>query len=88
MQSGLSRRRVLQVITAGTLGASVLTASVRGQPAPDTGKQSKEEAQYQDKPKNAQMCATCAYFVPPTSCKRVEGEVHPTGWCKNFQVKS
>jgi hypothetical protein len=54
----------------------------------DTAKQSKVEAQYQDKPKNAQMCATCAYFVPPTSCRRVDGEVHATGWCKNFQVKT
>jgi hypothetical protein len=61
-------------------------ASAQSQ-APAT-KQSKAEALYQDKPHSGQLCGICAYFIAPTSCQKVDGEVRPTGWCKNFQRKS
>ncbi len=80
-----SRRRILGVIAAGSLG--IASAAAHAQDAPVAQKQSKAEAQYQDRPNNGQLCGICAFFVPPSSCQRVEGEVHPTGWCKNFQLK-
>jgi hypothetical protein len=45
-------------------------------------KQSKQAAEYQDNPKGIQMCATCTLFVAPRSCKVVEGDISPNGWCK------
>ena len=49
-------------------------------------KMSKQEAEYQDSPKDIRMCATCTLFEPPRACKVVEGEVSPTGWCKAFAL--
>jgi hypothetical protein len=49
-------------------------------------KMSKQEAEYQDSPKDIRMCATCTLFEPPHSCKVVEGDVSPSGWCKVFAL--
>jgi hypothetical protein len=86
MPDPISRRRAL-VIGAGTIGAAATIATARGQTS-SAAKQSKADAQYQDKPHDGQLCGICTYFVAPTSCQKVEGEVRPTGWCKNFQRKT
>jgi hypothetical protein len=49
-------------------------------------KMSKEEAEYQDSPRDIRMCATCTLFEPPRACKVVEGDVSPSGWCKAFAL--
>ena len=49
-------------------------------------KMSKQEAEYQDSPKDIRMCATCTLFDPPRACKVVEGDVSPSGWCKAFAL--
>jgi hypothetical protein len=49
-------------------------------------KMSKEQAEYQDSPKDIRMCATCTLFEPPRGCKVVEGDVSPYGWCKAFAL--
>ena len=49
-------------------------------------KMSKEQAEYQDQPKDIRMCATCTLFEPPRACKVVEGDVSPYGWCKAFAL--
>ncbi len=49
-------------------------------------KQSKQAAEYQDSPKGIQMCATCTLFVAPRSCKVVEGDISPNGWCKVYAM--
>jgi hypothetical protein len=48
-------------------------------------KLSKQDAGYQDKPKNDQRCAGCTLFQPPSACNVVEGEINPQGWCKLFE---
>jgi hypothetical protein len=63
--------------------ASVLTRGGISQ-AKAQQKMSKQEAEYQDIPKDIRMCATCTLFEPPKSCKVVEGDVSPNGWCKAF----
>ena len=75
------RRRLLR----GTLSvfAFVLTRSTISR-AQAQQKMSKQEAEYQDSPKDIRMCATCTLFEPPKSCKVVEGDVSPNGWCKAF----
>jgi hypothetical protein len=49
-------------------------------------KLSKQQAEYQDSPKGIQMCATCTLFEAPHSCKVVEGDVSPSGWCKDYAM--
>jgi hypothetical protein len=89
MREDLTRRRMLRAVSAGALGtAAVLAGSANAQYAPAAaGKQSQAQAQYQGKPKDGQMCASCAYFVAPSSCQKVEGAVQASGWCKNFLQK-
>ena len=43
--------------------------------------------QYQEKPKGAQECDNCLHFVPPDSCKMVEGKINPKGWCALYAPK-
>jgi hypothetical protein len=55
-------------------------------PARGAEKMSKQAAQYQDAPQGIAMCATCSLFVEPHSCKVVEGDVSPNGWCKAYAM--
>jgi hypothetical protein len=41
---------------------------------------------YQDSPKGIQMCATCTLFEVPRSCKVVEGDISPNGWCRDYAM--
>ena len=66
-------------------------------PAPQTGpaptseapagsaqsaKMSQAQVQYQGQPKGDQKCATCTNFIAESNtCKVVEGQVSPEGWC-------
>jgi hypothetical protein len=53
-----------------------------------SGKVSKAQAKYQDKPKGNQDCAKCMQFVAAdNSCKVVEGKVSPQGWCQLWAAK-
>jgi hypothetical protein len=45
-------------------------------------KVSKEIAKYQDSPKDGHKCSECTFFEPPKSCKAVEGDISPDGWCQ------
>jgi hypothetical protein len=49
-------------------------------------KMSKQVAQYEDAPHGIAMCATCSLFVEPRSCKVVEGDISPNGWCKAYAM--
>jgi hypothetical protein len=80
-EANAPRRRLLR----GAL-AVFASALIRGaiSPAQAQQKMSKQEAEYQDSPRDIRMCATCTLFEPPKSCKVVEGDVSPNGWCKAF----
>jgi hypothetical protein len=49
-------------------------------------KLSKAQAQYQDSPKGIAMCSTCTLFVAPHACKVVDGDISPSGWCKEYAM--
>jgi hypothetical protein len=66
---GLSRRRLLAVALAGA-----------GTPP----KLSQAAAQYQDHPRGGLSCIGCTFFQRPRSCKVVQGEISPNGWCRLF----
>jgi hypothetical protein len=81
--AGLGRRTLVRGVIAG-VAAGLTRAAVF--PASARDKMSKPEADYQDSPKDIRMCATCTLYEPPKSCKVVEGDVSPGGWCKAFAL--
>lgn len=57
-------------------------------PAP-SGKLSKAQVQYQEQPKADQKCSTCMHFIPESNtCKLVEGQISPNGWCTLWAKKA
>src|SRR5262249_48640300 len=68
--TSLERRTLMRGVIAG-IAAGLTRPSVR--PASARDKMSKQEAEYQDSPKDIRMCATCTLYEPPSSCKVVEG---------------
>jgi len=73
-----SRRSILKF--AGLLtGASLASGLTRDALAQQ--KASKQAMKYQDKPNGDQKCSNCLQFEPPKSCKVVEGDISPNGYC-------
>ena len=50
-------------------------------------KMSKSSVVYQGSPKGSQKCSNCSHFVPPSSCRNVEGPVSANGWCRIWVKK-
>jgi High potential iron-sulfur protein len=75
------RGLLLSAVCAGALanGAALFSLS---SPAEAQQKVSKEQAKYQDSPKDGNKCSECAYFEKPNACKIVEGDINPDGWCQ------
>jgi len=78
-QSKLSRRSVLKRATL--LAVAAVAATVLPHRQAVAQKVSKEAMKYQDKPNGDKMCSNCLQFVPPDSCKVVEGTISPNGYC-------
>lgn len=76
----MQRRDLLSTLISA--GLYVATSSRTGA----AEKMSKQEAEYQDSPKDIRMCGTCTFFEPPRLCRVVEGDVSPSGWCKAFAL--
>jgi uncharacterized protein YjbJ (UPF0337 family) len=51
-------------------------------------KVSQASVQYQTQPKGEQKCSTCANFIAPNSCKLVDGQISPEGWCNLWTKKA
>ncbi len=79
-EKGVSRRTVL---LAAAAAAPVLALMTTGAQA----KMAQTAAKYQAEPKDGKQCSGCNFFVAPAeagkpgSCKMVEGEISPNGWC-------
>ncbi len=76
-----NRRHLLRTTLSGVLAVLSTYGAARA-----SDKMTREQAQYQDQPKGINMCSTCTLFEPPKSCKVVEGDVSPDGWCKAFAL--
>ena len=76
------RRNLIRAVVKGMPAALLLRFSQ----AQASDKMTRQQAQYQDSPKDIMMCATCTHYEPPKSCKVVEGDVSPSGWCKAFAL--
>jgi hypothetical protein len=45
--------------------------------------------QYQPEPKGDQKCSTCVNFIAESNtCKLVEGQVSPQGWCSLWMLRA
>jgi len=82
----LSRRTLL---ASGLVIVPVTAAliTLRPESAAAQQKMAQKLVQYQKTPKNNQKCSICLHFVPPDSCKMVEGKIDPNGWCALFAPK-
>jgi hypothetical protein len=79
---GTSRRKLLTSVLWAAALANAATLFGTSEAARAQPKVSKEQAKYQDTPKDDQKCSGCTYFVNPNSCKLVDGEIKPDGWCQ------
>jgi hypothetical protein len=50
-------------------------------------KVSKEQAQYQESPKDGQTCSMCLHFTSPDACRLVDGKISASGWCSLYAPK-
>ena len=76
----LSRRNLL-TRAALLAGAAFAASVVPNKQASAQQKASKEAMKYQDKPNGDQRCSNCLQFMPPSSCKVVDGTISPNGYC-------
>jgi len=72
--SGMSRRTIL----LAAAGAAPLIALTGGEAQ---AKLAQTAVKYQPGPKDGHQCDGCIQFVAPNSCKLVDGDIAPTGWC-------
>ena len=72
------------------------SAAMGGSPAPSpeaaapaAAKVSQASVQYQTQPKGEQQCSGCANFIAESNtCKLVEGQISPNGWCLLWTKKT
>lgn len=43
-------------------------------------------AQYQGHPNGEQQCALCCFYETPNGCRKVIGDISPSGWCASFEI--
>ena len=80
-EKGVSRRTVL-IAAAGAVPALALMSGSA------EAKMTQAAVKYQATPKDGKQCDACNFFVAPNSCKMVEGEIAPTGWCALWVKKA
>lgn len=52
-------------------------------------KASQASVQYQTQPKDEQKCGNCLNFIAESNtCKLVDGQISPTGWCSLWAKKT
>ena len=65
------------------------TSTESAAPATEVIKAPQQAVQYQTEPRNGQKCDGCQYFIADSnSCKLVEGQISPDGWCTLWTKKS
>ncbi len=83
---GSTRRHVLKLgaYALGAAGAMGLAGGAHAQVAKKTQQKS---VMYQQTPKDGKQCSGCQHFQAPNSCRIVEGEINPGGYCILFAKK-
>jgi len=87
----VSRRSFLK--GAALLATIAVVPAVMVSKEAAAAKMAKAALQYQDHPKDGAQCDKCVQFVPGKSakangtCKVVEGDISPKGWCLAYAAK-
>ena len=69
--------------------ASPPAASANPAAPPATAKVSQASVQYQTQPKGEQKCSVCMHFIAESNtCKLVDGQISPEGWCSLWSKKA
>jgi hypothetical protein len=75
-----SRRKLMHaVVNAVSAGLLLRSSQTKA-----SEKMTRQQAEYQDTPRDIYSCGMCTLFEPPKYCKVVAGEVSRDGWCKAF----
>ena len=80
-EKGVSRRTVLMAAAGAVPVLALMTSGAQAKMAPTAVK-------YQTDPKDGKQCDGCNFFVAPNSCKMVDGEISPTGYCTLWTKKA
>ncbi|TAL82439.1 MAG: twin-arginine translocation signal domain-containing protein [Rhodanobacter sp.] len=91
----VNRRKLLKSgATVAVIGAVAATGLLKSSPARAQSKASKAVAMYQSTPHGKDQCDNCIHFIPGKtpksqgSCKIVEGDISPNGWCVMYARKA
>jgi hypothetical protein len=76
------RRLLLSAVVAVSAATAGDTASAEA-----ALKISASAAGYQDHPNGDKQCSKCVQFLPPSSCKMVDGTISPRGYCRLFSLR-
>jgi hypothetical protein len=76
------RRKVMRAVVKGASVGLLLRISR----TEASEKMTRQQAEYQDTPRDIYSCAVCSLFEQPKYCKVVEGEISKDGWCKAFAL--
>src|SRR5882672_5509703 len=80
--------KTMGVVAAAATCGRAASAEAKDYKPQDQKKLTPAAAQYQDRPKENESCASCPYFVLPGSCVLVEGEISANGWCPMYTTFS
>ena len=88
---GSSRRafvRSIGVAAAAAACGRAAAGKAQDYKPQDQKKLTQAAARYQDHPKENENCASCPYFIIPSSCVVVDGEISANGWCPMYTMFS
>ena len=80
-QQGVNRRTLVAAALAATPFLAARSAGAGT-------KISQSAVHYQTGPKDGQDCDDCAHFAAPGTCKLVDGDISPKGWCRLWTKKA
>jgi hypothetical protein len=86
----ISRRALLakaQLLAGLLMASGVPELAAADEEIKEADKITQADAKYQSSPKGQQRCEICLQFLPPGSCKIVQGPINPKGWCQFFAAK-
>lgn len=94
--SGCDSKKGAEPTTSAPAGSAPVGTPSASTPAPSSGapasapiKVAQTTVQYQAQPKDGQKCADCLHFVAESNtCKLVEGQISPEGWCTLWAKKA
>jgi hypothetical protein len=71
---GITRRKVLIAAVTVAPPFALMAETARA-------KIQHSGVKYQTEPKDGKQCSDCNFFIAPNSCKQVDGNISPTGYC-------